>query len=132
MWQCPACGRDFKNTSQNHFCTKPDTIDAYIAEQPADVQPILHRIRETIKLNAPNAVEKMSWQMPTFWQGENLVHFAAHKKHISLYPGEAAASFFAGRLADYAVSKGTIKFPLDKAVDLDLIADIVRWRVAQM
>jgi len=135
MWQCSKCGREFKNINQSHYCGKVDTIDAYIAEQAIEIQPILLKIRETIHLNAPNATEKISWQMPTFWQGENLIHFAAHKKHISLYPGEAATSFFAERLTSYAAtgaSVGTIKLPIDKPIDFDLIADIVRWRVAQV
>lgn len=132
MWQCPKCGRDFKNTNQSHFCGKVDTIDAYIAAQAEGVQPLLREIYGIIHKNAPNAVEKMSWQMPTFWQDENLIHFAAHKKHISIYPGGEAAGFFADRLAGYKVSKGTIQLPLDKPLDSNLLADIVRWRVEQV
>jgi uncharacterized protein YdhG (YjbR/CyaY superfamily) len=131
MWQCPKCGRKFKNENQHHFCGKIAKIDDYIAEQPEDVQPLLKKIRETIRAAAPNAEERMSWQMPTFWQGENLIHFAAASKHIGLYPGGDATAAFAERLNGYSFSKGTIRLPLDKPIDYELIADIVRWRVAQ-
>jgi uncharacterized protein YdhG (YjbR/CyaY superfamily) len=131
MWQCPECGRKFKNTNQSHYCSKIGTIDEYIAAQPEDIQPLLGKIRETIQGAAPDAVEKMSWQMPTFWQGENLIHFAAFKNHISIFPGDEAVAFFADRLTGYKNAKGTIQFPLGKPIDFDLIADITRWRVAQ-
>jgi uncharacterized protein YdhG (YjbR/CyaY superfamily) len=69
--------------------------------------------------------------MPTFWQGENLIHFAAFKKHIGLYPGGEAIPEFAERLAGYKTSKGAIQLPLGKPIDYELIRDIVRWRVKQ-
>lgn len=132
MWKCQKCGREFNNTEQDHFCLKPSSIDDYIAAQSADVQPLLQSIRETIRANAPGATEKISWRMPTFWQGGNLIHFAAFKKHIGLYPGGEANTEFAGRLAGYKTSKGAIQLPLDKPIDHELIADIVRWRVKQV
>ena len=132
MWQCPKCKREFKRVNQSHYCGSAANVDDYIAEQDADVQPVLQKIRGIIKENAPDAEELLSWKMPTYRTSENIIHFAAHKKHISLYPGEAAASFFSSRLKGQAVtgaSVGTIKFPLNKPIDYDLIADIVRWRV---
>ena len=111
---------------------KPNSIDEYIAIQPEDVRPLLQRIREVIHAAAPEATEKISWQMPTFWQTENLIHFAAHKKHIGLYPGGEATSEFAERLTGYKTSKGAIQFPLGKPIDYELITDIVRWRVKQV
>lgn len=131
MWQCPECGREFKNTNQDHYCNKINAVDDYISKQPEEVQGILREIRETIRSAAPNATEKMSWQMPTFWQGENLIHFAVFKKHISIFPGGEATTVFAQRLVGYKTSKGTIQFPLNKPIDFALIADITRWRVAQ-
>ena len=110
---------------------KLNSIDEYIAVQPEDVRPLLQSIRETIRAAAPKATEKISWQMPTFWQGENLIHFAAFKKHIGLYPGGEATSLFAERLEGYKTSKGTIQLPLGKPIDYELITDIVRWRVKQ-
>lgn len=108
------------------------TIDDYIADQAPEVQPILQSIRETIRTAAPEAVEKIAWQMPTFWQGENLVHFAVFKKHIGLYPGGEAVGVFADRLAGYKTSKGAIQYPIKKPIDHELIADIVRWRVSRL
>ena len=110
---------------------KPANIDEYIAAQSAEVQPLLQAIRETIHAAAADTTEKISYQMPTFWQGENLIHFAAFKKHISIFPGGEATAVFADRLKEYNVSKGTIQFPLGKPIDYDLIADITRWRVEQ-
>lgn len=129
MWKCPKCGQEFKSVEQNHFCVKKNSIDEYIAEQPEAVQSLLQDIRETIRAAAPEAVEKISWRMPTFWQDENLIHFAAFKKHIGIYPGGEATSEFAERLAEYKTSKGAIQLPLDKPIDYELIADIVRWRI---
>lgn len=132
MWQCPLCGREFKNTQQNHFCKKTNSVDDYITAQPEEVQPLLHRIRDIIRAAAPEAKEKISWQMPTFWLGENLIHFAAHKNHIGLYPGGEATSKFAERLAGYKTSKGAIQLPLDQPIDCELITDIVQWRQKQV
>lgn len=129
MWKCPNCGREFKNAEQSHFCTKTGCIEEYIAAQSEEVQPLLQSIRETIRAAAPDAIEKISWQMPTFWQGENIIHFAAFKKHIGLYPGGEATSEFAERLVGYKTSKGAIQLPLNKPIDYKLITDIVRWRI---
>ena len=131
MWQCPKCGKTFKNANQSHPCGKIGTIDDYIAEQAESVRPLLEKIRETIRAAAPDATEKISWQMPTFWQGENLIHFAAFKNHIGIYPGGEATTFFAEKLTDYKTSKGAIQFPLGKPIDYDLIAEITEWRVMQ-
>lgn len=131
-WKCPKYGREFKNANRDHFCIEAKAIDDYIAAQPSQVRPLLKSIRETIRAAAPDAIEKISWRMPTFWQGENLVHFAAFKKHIGLYPGAEAVEAFAGRLTGYKTSKGAIQLRLNKPIDLDLIADIVRWRVENL
>ncbi len=131
MWKCPKCGREFKYSAQDHFCIKPNSIDEYIAAQPIDVQPLLQEVREIIRTAAPEATEKISWQMPTFWQGENIVHFAAFRNHIGVFPGGEAVGMFTDRLTEYKTSKGSIHFPLDKQIDHCLISDIVRWRVEQ-
>jgi len=132
MSKCPSCGRSFKNTPQDHVCKKTISVDDYILEQPEEVQPLLQQIRKTIRAAAPEAIEKISWQMPTFYQGENLIHFAAFKKHIGLYPGGEATTALADRLKGYKTSKGAIQLPLDKPIDFDLITDIVRWRLQQV
>lgn len=106
-------------------------IDEYIAGQSPQAQPLLTAIRATIRAAAPEAKERISWQMPTFWQGENLIHFAAFQNHIGIFPGGEAVGVFAQRLAGYKTSKGTIQFPLANPIDHGLLADIVRWRVEQ-
>ena len=131
MWKCPKCGREFKKTNQDHYCgEKPANVDEYIAAQPEDVQPILAQVRETIRAAAPEAIEKISWSMPTFWQGENLIHFAAFKKHIGIYPGDLSFFPFHERLSGYKTTKSAIQFPYDKPIDYTFIADITRWRAS--
>ena len=130
MWKCPKCKREFKNTNQDHYCSKIEIIDQYISEQSEEVQSILNKIRDTIRVAAPEATEKISWQMPTFWQGENLIHFAAFKKHISIFPGSEATTVFADKLTGYKTAKGTIQLPLSKPIPYDLIEEITHWRVA--
>lgn len=133
MWVCPKCGREFKNTDQDHFCDKaPKTIDDYISIQPDEVKEILNKVRETIRNAAPDAIEKISWQMPTFWQGENLIHFAVFKKHLGIYPGELTDCPFEERLVGYKRTKGAIQFPFDKPIDYELIRDITLWRVSMV
>ena len=78
---------------------------------------------------SPKAIEKIAWGMPTFWQGENLIHFYAHKKHLGIHPGLVERIPFGDRLAAYKTSKGAIQFPYDKPIDYKLIADITKWRV---
>jgi uncharacterized protein YdhG (YjbR/CyaY superfamily) len=128
MWQCPKCKREFKNTNQEHFCGEtPETIDAYIAAQPESVQPLLKQVRNTLRAVLPEAEERISWRMPTYWRRQNIIHFAAFKKHIGLYPGERAMAHFSERLADYKTSKGAAQFPYDKPLPLPLIAEIAKW-----
>ena len=128
MWTCPKCGRSFRNCNQSHYCGKaPETIEEYILEQPEEVQPILQQLQETIHGAIPEAKEKISWSMPTFWKGRTLIQFAASQKHIGLYPGPEAVEAFADRLAAFPTSKGTIRLPLNQPMPLELIADIARW-----
>lgn len=67
MWKCSKCELEFKNTNQDHFCVKPNSIDEYIAAQPDDVRPLLHDIRETIRAAAPDAkhvsTEPLDWSI---------------------------------------------------------------------
>ena len=104
-----------------------DPIDEYIAAQDEALQPRLHSIRDTIRSAIPDAVEKISYQMPAYWKGRNIIHFAAFKNHIGLYPGGEAPIVFADRLKGNKTSKGTIQFPLDKELPLGLIAEIAIW-----
>jgi uncharacterized protein YdhG (YjbR/CyaY superfamily) len=86
-------------------------------------------LRTTIKSAAPGAEEKISYQMPTFALKGNLVHFAAHKKHIGFYPTPSGIQAFKEELSIYETSKGAIRFPIDKPLPLDLISKIVKFRV---
>lgn len=104
-------------------------IDDYIAAFPAEVQDRLMAIRRAVRRLAPDAVEKMSYRIPTFALHGNLVHFAAFKHHIGLYPGTTAIEAFAEALAEYRTSKGAIQLPLDQSLPLPLIEKIVRFRV---
>ena len=131
MWKCPKCGREFSRQNQDHYCVKPETIDAYIAMQDAAVQPRLREVRDILRAALPGAQERMSWSMPTFWKGRNIIHFAASKKHLGLYPGGEATAVFADRLTGFDVSKGTIRLPYDKPLPVALIADIARWCLSQ-
>lgn len=128
MWQCPKCGHEFMKQNQDHFCGEPPkTIDEYITAQPESVQPFLHQIRDTIRAALPCAEERISWSMPTYWSEHNIIHFAAFKKHIGLYPGEKAIEHFAERLAQYKTSKGGVQLPYSKPLPLELIAEIAEW-----
>ncbi len=109
--------------------TGPKTIDEYIAGFPNEVQQILEKIRRTIRAAAPDAQEIIKYKMPTFTLKGNLVHFAAYKKHIALYPAPKGTERFNKRLAAYRTAKSTVKFPLDKPIPYDLIGQIVRLRV---
>ncbi len=126
-WKCPKCGREFKRVEQPHYCGKPTTVDDYIAAQDESVQPKLRQLREILRAAVPEAEERISWSMPTFRKGQNLIHFAASKKHIGLYPGGEATTVFAGELTDFDVSKGTIRLPYDRDLPEELIARIARW-----
>ena len=127
MWKCPKCGREFSRQNQDHYCVKPETIDAYIAMQDEAVQPRLQEVRGIIHSAIPEAEEHISWSMPTFWKGRNLIHFAASKKHLGLYPGDEATTIFVEALKDYDVSKGTIRIPWNRALPETLIREIARW-----
>lgn len=128
MWQCPKCGRNFKNTDQDHFCGEaPKTIDAYIDAQSEDVRPLLNQVRDTLRSALPNAQERISWSMPTYWSKQNIIHFAAFKNHIGLYPGPEAVVHFNERLREYKTSKGAVQFPHSKPLPLSLIAEIAKW-----
>lgn len=107
------------------------TVQDYILQFPQDVQAICQKIRETIRSVAPEAVERMSYGLATFYQGENLIHFGVMKRHIGLYPGAEGVAAFADRLRGYRTSKGAIRFPLDAPIPYELIRDIAAYRVRE-
>ena len=106
MWKCPKCGRSFKNENQSHYCGRaPESVEEYILAQDVNVRSCLQRVRETLISSLPDATEKISWSMPTYWKGYNIIHFAANKNHIGLYPGPEAVAFFTEKL-----DKGLLDF----------------------
>jgi uncharacterized protein YdhG (YjbR/CyaY superfamily) len=103
------------------------TITEYISEQDEAIRPRLNAVYDAIRSAIPDAEERMSWGMPTFWKGRNIIHFAPAKKHIGLYPGPDAVVAFSDQLADYKTSKGAIQLPNSEELPLELISEIARW-----
>ena len=108
---------------------QPTTIDEYIADFPRDMQPLLEKVRAAIRKAAPKATEKISYQMPTFVQEGNLIHFAGYDHHIGLYPGSRPIEAFRDELTKYKTSKGTVQLPLDKPIPVGLISKITKFCV---
>ncbi len=107
------------------------TVDEYIAGFPQDVQEILNELRAVIKTAAPQAEEKISYQMPAYSLNGNLVYFAAYKNHIGFYPTPSGIEHFKKELAGYQISKGTVRFPLNKPIPFDLVRRMVSFRVEE-
>ncbi len=107
------------------------SIDDYIASCPPEVQPILRKIRGTIRRAAPDAEEIISYRMPAFRQGGILVYFAAFRNHIGLFPPVRGDAAIEKAIARWAGPKGNLKFPLDEPIPYPLIARIVKLRVKQ-
>lgn len=131
MWKCPKCGRTFSRQNQDHYCIKPQTVDEYIAAQDERIQPRLNEIRDILRTALPDAEECISWSMPTYRKGRNIIHFAASKNHLGLYPGGEASAVFAEELTAYDVSKGTIRLPYDRELPAELIGRIAAWCYAE-
>jgi len=107
------------------------SIDQYIGTFPEEVQKKLEEIRATIKAIVPDAKEKISYQIPCFeLNGRNLIHFAGWNRHISMYPIPAGDAAFEKKIARYSAGRGTLKFPLDEPIPLELISDVIRFRLA--
>ncbi|MBI4730990.1 MAG: DUF1801 domain-containing protein [Chloroflexi bacterium] len=107
------------------------SIDEYIATFPEEIQKILQELRATINAAAPDAVEKISYQMPTFYLKGNLIHFAAWKNHVGLYPTPSGTREFERELSIYKRAKGSVQFPINQPMPLELIRKIVKFRVAE-
>jgi uncharacterized protein YdhG (YjbR/CyaY superfamily) len=109
------------------------SIDEYIRSFPKDVRVILEEVRRTIREAAPGAVETISYQMPAFrLNGRILVYFAAWKNHIGFYPTPSGTEAFEKDLSQYRRAKGSVQFPLDLPMPLDLITRIVQYRVREV
>lgn len=107
------------------------TIDEYIRQFDPEIREKLERLRAVIKEAAPDAVEKISYQMPTFYLYGNLVHFAAFKSHIGFYPAPSGIEVFNEEIAKYKWAKGSVQFPMEQPIPYELIGRIVRFRVAE-
>lgn len=108
---------------------KLKTIDEYIGICSEKIQPKLRELRQIIRDTSTELTEKISWNMPTFYFNGNVIHFAAHKKHIGLYCGAEAVQKFRDELLSYKTSNGTIQIPNDRELDIDLIQNIVKFNI---
>jgi len=113
--------------ARKHF----QTIDEYIKTFPTDVQSILERMRQVIRKAAPDAVEAISYQIPTFKLNGNLVHFAAFKNHIGFYPTSSGVEAFKKEFSRYKWAKGSVQFPIGEPIPFDLVEAIVLFRVKE-
>jgi uncharacterized protein YdhG (YjbR/CyaY superfamily) len=105
-------------------------IDDYIKNEPKDIQKILQKIRLLVKKHSPKALEDIKYGIPTFvLNNKNLIHFAAFKKHIGLYPTPPVIIKFKKELSEYKTSKGAIQFPLEKEIQFELIEKIIKSRI---
>ncbi len=107
------------------------TIDEYIKQFFPSLRTQLELLRKTILEVAPQATEAIKYGMPTFVLRDNLVHFAAYKSHIGLYPAPSAIEAFNEELKPYKTSKGAIQFPINQPLPLDIIRRIVEFRVRE-
>ena len=106
------------------------TTAEYIAAQPAELQPVLRKLAETIVAAAPGASERYSYKMPCFYLGKTfLCGFCLFRQHIGFYPGGDTIKAFSGRLSPYRTGAGTVRFPLDEPVDYELITAMVKWKM---
>ncbi len=109
--------------------TKPKDFYEYISGYPEETQMLLERVRVTVKKAAPQAEEVISYGMPAFKLNGMLVWFAAHTKHIGFYPGVSGIEAFKKELSIYKNAKGSVQFPFDKPLPLELVTKIVEFRV---
>lgn len=107
------------------------TIDEYLAGFSGRTRELLEELRAAIRAAAPEATERISYRMPTFFLEGNLVHFAAFKGHIGFYPTPSGIEGFEAELAKYESGKGSVRFPLDEPLPLDLVRRIVLRRVEE-
>ncbi|WP_342770087.1 GNAT family N-acetyltransferase [Oceanobacillus chungangensis] len=108
-----------------------ETTDEYIRQFPPEVQEKLNTLRGIIKELVPEAQEKISYQMPTFALYGNIIHFAAYKNHIGLYPGASGIAAFQKELVGYKTSKGTVQIPIGDPLPAELIRKIVKFKVEE-
>jgi uncharacterized protein YdhG (YjbR/CyaY superfamily) len=115
------------NTSMKKY----DNVDQYINDFPENVQKILIELRETVRKAAPDATEYISYGMPAYKQNGILIYFAAFKKHIGFYATPDGHAEFKVALSIYKTGKGSVQFPIQEPMPLELITKMVKFRVAQ-
>jgi uncharacterized protein YdhG (YjbR/CyaY superfamily) len=111
--------------------TTYENIDHYIAEFPDETRELLEQLRATIRNAAPEAEEVISYRMPAYKYRGMLVYFAAYKNHIGFYPGASGIEAFKKELSGYKGAKGSVQFPLDKPLPLELVTEIVKFRIIE-
>lgn len=109
----------------------PSSIDAYITQFPSNIQQLLQSMRKTIHDAIPTAKEKMAYGMPTFELYGNVVHFAAFTNHIGFYPAPSGIEHFKVALEKYQTGKGTLQFPMDEPLPLEIVREIAIFRAAE-
>jgi uncharacterized protein YdhG (YjbR/CyaY superfamily) len=124
------CGTERSKMKRSQ--SQPGGIDGYIAGSPEAARGTLEKVRATIRKAAPEATETIKYGIPTFVLGEDLVHFAAFKKHIGFYPTPSAIAAFRDQLSAYKSAKGSVQFPLTSPTPLKLIEQMVRFRVEEV
>jgi uncharacterized protein YdhG (YjbR/CyaY superfamily) len=124
---CISTSNDIMKTSKR----QAKTIDEYIALFPKNIQDILEKLRRAIKKSAPKAEETINYGIPTFKLYGNLVHFAAFKNHIGFYPTSSGIAAFKKDLSPYKHARGSVQFPIDKAIPFDIVRRMVKFRVEE-
>ena len=109
----------------------PESVDEYLNGFEGEVLERLRAIRETVRAAAPDATEKISYAMPTLYLNGNLVHFAAFANHIGFYPAPSGVTGFEEELAPYVHAKGSVQFPHDQPLPLDLVRRITEFRAEE-
>ncbi len=107
------------------------SINDHIAGFPEETRDVLEELRALIRAAAPDATEKMSYAIPTYYLNGNLVHFAGYEKHVGFYPGASGMQAFEAELKPYKRGKGSVRFPLDEPLPAGVIRRIVEFRVAE-
>ena len=113
-----------KNNGDGHANT---LIDDYIAQYPEAIQTRLNAIRDALREVLPDAQELIAWKMPTYKAKKNIIHFAAYKNHIGIYPGDKAIEMFSEALKDFKTSKGAIQIQNTDKLPIELIKKIAKW-----
>ncbi|HEX7295348.1 MAG TPA: DUF1801 domain-containing protein [Pyrinomonadaceae bacterium] len=111
--------------------SKPTTVNEYINAAPKEARQKLREMRRTIRAAAPGAAESLKWSMPAYSYRRILVTFAGFKHHIGFYPTPSAVKAFSKQLSGFKTAAGSIQFPLDKPLPLDLIRKITAFRVRE-